>query len=240
MTGFFGEGLSIVLKTAVAAAVLFALARVMGKKQISQLSYFDYVVGISIGSVAAALSVDRRISIADGITAMVIWSLFSIAFSYVSVHSITARRLLDSVPIVLIQNGKIIEKNLIKSKFTVNDLLEELRQKDVFNIAEVNFAILETNGKLSVLKSASCQGVTLADMKLVSSKKGICANIIIDGKVMKDNLSQLHLDENWLNGELQKNNIASVQNILLASCDGDGSLHIDKKNADPDDLTVFQ
>lgn len=229
---------SIAVKTVTAAVVLFILARLMGKKQISQLTFFDYIIGISIGSVAAAMSVDRQISIHAGIVSMVLWALFPIAFSYVSMHSMAARRLLDGTPKVLVQNGKIIEKNLRKSKFTVNDLLEELRIKDVFNIADVKFAILETSGKLSVLPKDSGQPVPVKDIP--AAEPGVSANLVIDGKLMKENMAQMNLDEQWLNNELRKNNVNSVEDVLLASCDSRKVLHIDRKNDDPDDLTVFQ
>jgi uncharacterized membrane protein YcaP (DUF421 family) len=240
MLSFWTDCASIAIKTIVAAVVLFALARLMGKKQISQLTFFDYIVGISIGSVAAAMSVDQRISIHAGITCMILWALFPITFSFVSIHSMIARRLLDGTPKVLIQNGKIIEKNLRRSKFTVNDLLEELRIKDVFSIAGVEFAIIETSGKLSVLKKASKQPVSPADMNLNTSNLGINANIIIDGKLMRENMAQMNIDEHWLNNELRKNNIGSVHEVLLACCDSKKILHIDKKNNDPDDLNIFQ
>lgn len=234
------DSLSIGVKTVIAAVVLFILARLMGKKQIAQLTFFDYVVGISIGSVAAAMSVDQRISIHAGIVSMILWALFPIAFSFLSIHSMTARRLLDGTPKILIQDGKIIEKNLRKSKFTVNDLLEELRIKDIFNVADVEFAILETGGKLSVLKKAAKQPLTPEAMNLPVADQGVCANIVIDGKIMRENMAQLHIDEKWLKQELRKNNILDVSDVLLASCDSQLILHIDLKREGPDDLSVFQ
>ena len=145
----------------------------MGKKQISQLTFFDYVVGISIGSIAASLSVDQRISFIDDITSMIIWTLVPLVFSYLSAKSIKTRRLLDGTPTILIQNGKIIEKNLTKTKLTINDLLEELRVKDVFNIADVKFALLETNGKISVLKKSSNQTVANSNLKTPVHHQGL-------------------------------------------------------------------
>ena len=234
------EMAAIAGRTITAAVVLFVLARLMGKKQISQLTFFDYIVGISIGSVAGALSVEQHVSIQDGITSMIVWALFPIAFSFISMHSITARRLLDGTPKILIQSGKIIEKNLKSVNFTVNDLLEELRVKNVFNIADVEFAVLETDGELSVLKKAFKQPLTPADMNFPSAEQGIVANVIIDGKLMKENMAQWNIDERWLLLELKKNHISSAQDVLLACCDMKKVLHIDKKNADPDDLNIFQ
>ncbi len=158
----------IVVKSLVATVVLFVLARLMGKKLISQLTFFDYTVGISIGSIAAAVSVDQRISIENGIVSMLVWAMFPIMLSIISAHSIIARKILDGTPMILIQKGMIIEKNLKKSKLTINDLLEELRLKDIFNITDVEFATLETNGELSVLKAAPSQTPTLSDLNLPS------------------------------------------------------------------------
>lgn len=223
--------LNDILYTAVdsfaAAIILFLLARLMGKKQISQLTFFDYIVGISIGSIAAAVSVDRRVSLFNGIVSMIVWTALPIIFSFISVHSMSFRRMLDGTPTILIQNGKIMEKNLRKLKFTVNDLLEELRIKDIFNIAEVEFAILETSGKLSVLKKSPDQ-------------PAVFANVIIDGKLMKENLKQISIDEEWLMVELKKNGLNTVADILLAVCDGKHHLIVYKKGDDPAELKIFQ
>lgn len=211
----------------VAAIFLFLFARLMGKKQIAQLTFFDYVVGISIGSIAAAVSVDRRISLINGIVSMTVWAALPIVFSYASIHSMSVRRALDGTPAVLIQNGKIVEKNLRRMKFTVNDLLEELRIKDVFNLEEVELAILETNGKLSVFKKSPDQ-------------PAVFANVIIDGKLMKENLRQIGISEDWLMCELKKNGINAVSSVLLAVCDVNRRLIIDRKGDDPPELKIFQ
>lgn len=231
---------SIALKSIVAAFVLFVLARIMGKKQISQLTFFDYVVGISIGSIAGSLSVERRISYIDGITSMLIWALVPLVFSYLSAKSMRARKLLDGTPTILIQNGKIVEKNLKKVKLTINDLLEELRVKDAFNIADVEFALLETNGKVSVLKKSPNQPTANSGSKASAKAQGLYANVIIDGKIMKENLSLLDKNESWLLSELKKSNILTPESVLLACCDTSGVLHIDRKNNDPQVFNVLQ
>jgi uncharacterized membrane protein YcaP (DUF421 family) len=171
---------------------------------------------------------------------MIIWALFPLVFSFLAIHSMWARRLLDGTPTILIQNGKIIEKNLLKAKLTINDLLEELRGKDVFSIADVEFALLETNGKISVLKKPSKQTVTNADLKIPADNQGLCANVIIDGKIMLSNLKLLGKDESWLLKELKKSKISAVEDVLLACCDAEGSLHIDMKNQDPPVLNILQ
>lgn len=223
----------IAVKTTVAVVVLFIFARIMGKKQISQLTYFDYIVGISIGSVAAELSVEKGVSIPEGIVSMIIWAAFPLILSFIAAKSMRARRLLDGTPTILIQNGKIIEKNLQKVKFTVNDLLEELRIQGAFNIADVEFALLETGGKMSVLKKAKYQTATVSDLNLKETYQGLCANLIIDGKLMHQNIALLDKGEEWVISELKKRNISSVADVLLACVDSNGEFHIDLKNQNP-------
>ncbi len=230
---------SVAIKSLVAALVLFILARIMGKKQISQLTFFDYVVGISIGSVAAAVSIEDNVTLKEGIISMIIWAAFPLILSFAASKSMIARRVLDGTPTILIQNGKIIEKNLYKVKFTVNDLLEELRVKDIFYIDDVEFALLETSGKISILKKSDKQTVTNSDLVLTSAYQGLCANVIIDGKFMKDNIAMLKIDEAWILSELKKRGIPSIKSILLATYDSNGNLHIDLKDNDPKVLNVL-
>ncbi len=230
---------SVVIKSIVAACVLFVLARIMGKKQISQITFFDYVVGISIGSIAAAISIDENISLGKGIFSMIIWTAFPLILSFIASKSMKARRLLDGTPTIVIQKGKIVERNLRRAKFTVNDLLEELRIKGVFNINDVEYALLETNGKISILKKADKQTVTNSDLELPSVYQGLCANVIIDGTLMRQNLYMLKIDESWILNELGKRNISSIKNILLACYDTNGNLHIDLKNNDPKVFNVL-
>ena len=218
------------LKSIISVVILFVLARIMGKKQISQLSFFDYVSGISIGSIAANFAVDTSVNYYKGVTSLIVYALFPIALSYISLKSYKARKLLDGVPTILIQNGFIIEKNLIKTKMNIDDLLEECRTKDAFDIAEVEYAILETSGKVNVLMKSAHQPVTPKDMNLQSLYKGICTNVIIDGKILFDHLHSAKKDKIWLISELKKQNINNYHNVLLAYLDGANALKYQLKN----------
>lgn len=199
--------LSIIAKSLFSIIVLFILAKFMGKKQISQLSLFDYIISISIGSVAAASSVDKSISILDGTVSLIVWALFPIIVSIVTLHSMKARQFLEGSPIILIQNGKIIEKNLKKAKISINDLLEKLRGKNVFSITDVNYAILENNGLLSVLLKSQKRSVTPSDMCIKTPESSLNANIIVDGKLLEKNMVQMNISEAWLLKELRKKQI---------------------------------
>jgi len=201
----------------------------MGKKQMAQLNFFDYVVGISIGSIASEYAVVRDIHLAEGLTALMVFTLFSLVVSYVSVKSYRGRKILDGSPSILIENGKILELNLKKAKININDLLEECRQKNIFDIAQIEYAILETSGRLSIQPKSQNRQLTPKDMQIPTAYEGLCTNIIIDGKVIKEHLAAINKDITWLQSQLQSHGIKSPQTILLAYVDTTETLRIHTK-----------
>ncbi len=227
---FHNDLVDVAVRSVVAVISLFLLARLMGKKQISQLNFFDYVVGISIGSIAASMSCDDTISYTHGLAAMAIWAAFPIIISFLSLKSLRARKLIEGKPSVLIQNGHIMERNLAKEKYNLHDLLEELRIQGVFNVADVEFAILETSGKVSTQLKSQKQPLTAEDLQIPTNYQGLSVNLIIDGKILSDMLEKVNLNEAWLYSELSKRNINSAERVLLASLDTEGKLYIDLKD----------
>lgn len=227
------ETITIIINTAVkslvAVTILFITTRIIGKKHIAHLTFFDYVVGIAVGSIAGALSTDSHITFPEGITALVVWTAVALLVAIVSMKSLNARHLFDSKPAVFIENGRIITENLRKEKININDLLEELRVKGVFNPADVEFAIMETGGNVSILLKSQKRPVTPSDLNVTTSYQGLSTNLVIDGELIKENLEYVGLDEKWLNGELAKRNISSYKDILLASLDTEGGLYISIK-----------
>jgi uncharacterized membrane protein YcaP (DUF421 family) len=226
----FKEILETILQSFASVIALFILTRIMGKKQISQLTFFDYVVGISIGSIAAVCSTDSIISFEKGIVSMIVYTMFAIILSYISLKSYTIRKFLDGVPTILIENGKIIENNLKKTKMNINDLLEECRIKNVFDLRDIEYAILETNGRLSIQLKSDLQPLTPKDMSLPKSYKGLCINIIIDGKVIYEHLNSIDKDIVWIETELKKQGINDYSSVLLAYVDTSNNLTIQIKN----------
>jgi uncharacterized membrane protein YcaP (DUF421 family) len=157
-----------------------------------------------------------------GITSLILFTLFPIILSLISLKSRKAQKILDGIPNILIQNGKIVKENLKKTKFTINKLLEECRIKDVFDITEVEFAILETNGQISIQKKSQHQPATPKDMNIPTSYKGLCLNVIIDGQIIEEHLEMANHDINWILDELKKKNVPDIRKVLLAyfdSCD---------------------
>jgi len=224
---FMGNQVQIVMRNLVAIVFLFSLTLIMGKKLVSQLNFMDSIAGITIGSIAASMAIDRTIPYASGIISLLIWSLVPLLSAWLGLKSQTARKIFDGTPTILVQNGKILEQNLKKEKYHVNDLLEELRLQNVFNIADVNYAVLETSGQISVQLLPGKQPVTLGDLNLTPPSPGLCANLIIDGQILHEHLHQVGHDETWLRDQLKSQGVESPDKVLLASLDTGGKLYVD-------------
>lgn len=231
---------SVFIRSVVTIVVLFLLAKVMGKKQISQLNLFDYIVGITIGSVAADISLDLNKSFLDGVICMLVFGLTGALVSYVTLKSIKLRRFFTGTPSIIIENGKIIEEGLKKVKFDINDLMEELRGAGYFNIDEVAYAVMETNGKISFLPKDGDKPVTKKDMDLKIIPSSLVANIIIDGKIMMNNLKAMNKDEKWLSHELKVLGYKDLGEILLATLDSNDKIMVYKKGISAKYDTIFE
>jgi len=228
MFEFSMEALGQMLFRATAAfCVLLTLARLLGRKQLSQLTFFNYVTGITIGSIAADLAGEIEPSFMNAITGLVWWSVLSIIFEYIGLKSAQARVVLDGQPTIVIKDGKIIKKALQRTRLNIDDLSMMLRIKDVFSMKDVHYAILEPNGKLSVLKQENMQSATKEDVQApVSDFRYIPTEIISDGKIVYKNLQELNLDENWLRQQLKKQGFHSPKEVFYAEIQTDGSLYI--------------
>ncbi|WPC44608.1 DUF421 domain-containing protein [Clostridium sp. JS66] len=236
---FLKLGFEIFIRNAIALMLLFSLTRFMGKKQVSQLTFFDYCVGISIGSIAASFSVDENIPYFEVIESLIIWGVFPILVSYFSLKCMFIRRKFEDTPTILVQNGKIIERNLRKERFNINDLLEELRLNGVFNIKDVEFAILETTGKVSVQLKREKLPLTPYDLKIPVEYEGLCASVVIDGKIMYSNLKLMNLNESWLKNQLKKQKIKSLNEVFFASVDTNNNLYVSLKNNNIKDKNIM-
>lgn len=220
------DWLQVALRTIVAVLVLFIMTRLLGKRQVSQLSTFEYITGISIGNLAAYLSLDTEAHWALGFVAIFTWVAFSLTFEWVQLKSKRARDLIDGKATVLIQNGKILEKNLRKERITSDELLEMLRRNNVFNIDTVEFAILDTSGELNVLLKREHQPLTPKDIGLDIKPESPPMTVIMDGKVLVDSLKKVGLNENWLTAKLKQLG-TSHEHIFIAQVDSQNKLYLD-------------
>lgn len=205
---------------------LFFFTKLMGKKQISQLNLFDYINGITIGSIAAEMATSLENDYWLPLTAMVVYTLFSLLFSYLERKSIRLNKFFIGDPNILLEDGVLYEKNLIRSKISVTEFLSQCRTNGFFNISDIQTAILEPNGTISFLPKSGAAPITPENMNLQIADSAILPNVIVDGNILSKNLQMLGLDEIWLLTELQNQGVGSPAKVFLATCDKNNSLSI--------------
>lgn len=223
------EALRIIPRGITSLVVLFFITKLMGKKQVSELSLFDYVIGISIGNFTAEMVMNFNNQYINGIIAITTFGIISYLVSVLTLKSMTLRRFIIGVPTVIIEEGKINLNALKKTKLDVNDLLEQCRGEGYFDISEISYAILEVNGKLSILPKSDYQVPNLKDLKIKKNKAYLSVNVIIDGVLMENNLKNTNKNIEWLNKELEKQGHTNYENILLATITN-GVLSVFEKN----------
>lgn len=223
------EILKVVVRALASLITLFLVTKMIGKKQISELSLFDYVIGISIGNFAAEMTINIDSPFSHGTIAVIVFGLVAYGISILTMKSIVLRRYFMGIPTVIIDNGYLLEESLKKIKYDINDLLEQCREQGYFDLSEIAYAIMEADGKLSILPKAEYKPLVAKDMKIKKQQSSLCANIIIDGKIMHQNLKNMNKDENWLNQELKIKN-KDINNILLATLDNNEKINIYEKS----------
>lgn len=222
--------LKIVLLSSSSALALFILTKLMGNKEMSQLSMFDYIIGITIGSIAAEMSTALEDDFMQPLIAMIVYAIIAIIISFVSCKSLKIRRKVSGNSLVLIDNGVIYEKNFKKAKLDINEFLIQCRTNGYFNISDIQTAILEPNGKISFLPVATKRPATPEDLNISVPTDNIVTNIILDGIILKENLYRIGNDEIWLQKQLDSQKINNVKDVFLAICDNNNNLIIYKKN----------
>lgn len=224
--------MEILLRTVLSFFGILIMTRILGKKQIGQLTYFNYVTGISFGALAAGVAIDKNIPILDGLASLLIWTLLTLLIAYGTIKSVRFRKLMEGDPIVVIKRGKIMEKALARARVNIGDLEEMLRERDIFSISDVDYAVFETNGYLSVVKKPDKQGVTLSDMKLKATPQQLPTKVIADGRIIMRSLKEIGLNREWLDKELSKAGYKEkdIPDIFYAGVMQDGTLYIDRKD----------
>lgn len=205
---------------------LFIITRILGKKPLSKLSFFEYIVGITVGDIAGTMSMDLSISLEEGITSILIWSLFPVLTSRISLRNKKFRDFVEGNSTLFIKNGKILEENLKREKYTVDELLEQLRKKDVFRVADVEFAVLEPNGELNVLLKREKQPLTVGDVFPNPPSEKEPQTVIMDGMILDEPLATMGLNRGWLKQQLDKQGVA-IENVFLGQVDSYGQLTLD-------------
>lgn len=221
-----GQFANIIIRTLVSYVLLIILSRVMGRKFVGEMTVFDFAVTITIGTVVGTFMTDGVKSWQILIIPVVL-SLAVLVTGFFVLKSLPARKIIEGEPVVVIQNGKILDHNMQKMRYAINNLEMQLREKNIFDFNEVEFAVLEPNGKLSILKKSQNRPLTPTDLKIKTAYQGMASEIIKDGKIIEQNLAQNNLDFNWLYDELHKKGITKINDVFYASLNTDGSLYID-------------
>lgn len=221
------EGLVVLVRSIIAFFTLLIIARGLGKQQISQLTFFEYVLGITIGSIAATLSVDLSSRAWPHWVGLMVWAVIVWALQQITVKSMPAAKYIVGEPTVIIMNGKIMEAALGDIRYTLADVLEQLREQGVFDISQVQFAVIETNGKLSILLKPEFLPVTRQDLKIKTPASDLSTQLIYDGVIIEANLKKANLDQTWLEKQLKNKGIKHVSEVFVASISNSGGLYID-------------
>lgn len=220
------DWVNILIRSVILVFMLFILTKWLGKKHLSQLSIFDYINGFVLGGIVAIIAVDVDANFYHGVLAMLVWFLIPFSIEYIALKSKVFRNFVQGKSTVVIQDGKIMEENLKKEGFSTDDLLQHLREDNVFQVADVEFALIEPTGRLSVLLKSEHQPLTAKTANIHIAPKKEPQTVIMDGKLLLEPLANLQLNPAWLRAELDKQNVL-IENVFLGQVDSDGQVTID-------------
>ncbi len=215
--------LKVILTAFISAAVLFIIAKILGHKQMTQLDFFDYITGITIGSIAAELATELEKPLKP-LIAMMVYGVITILLTTITSNFPKTRKYINGTPTIIMHSGKIYRENMKKAKMDLSEFMVMCRQEGYFNLNDIQTAVFEYNGRLTVLPKATKRPVTPNDMNLVPPPEFINTEVIMDGKILEENLKRMGLDINWLEKELLCQGHKNAKDIILGLCDEDKTL----------------
>lgn len=215
--------LKLIGTAALSAGALFGIAKCMGHKQIAQLDFFDYLTGITIGSIAAELATELE-SPWKPLTAMLVYGVLALGLDALTSRYARTRKYVNGTPTILMDQGKLYRENLKKARLSLSDFLLLCRQSGYFNLCDIQTAVFESNGRLSILPRSGKRPATPEDLSLSPPQEGLLAEVILDGRVLDENLRRMGLDVNWLEKQLRAQGYQSAREIFLGLCDRNRAL----------------
>lgn len=231
--------LQVLLASLFSLIALFVLTRLMGNKQVSQLTMFDYVIGISIGSIAAEMATELEKPL-QPLLAMAIYALVALLISVLTAKSLKLRRMVFGKSVVLMRNGRLYRRNFKKAHLDLNEFLMQCRIAGYFDLSSVHTAVMEPNGTLSFFPYPDRRPATPQDMKLVPTKEDLFFNVIMDGRLLPENLKRTGYDVTWLQNELKVQGIKSFSEVFFAALDPSGTLNVFKNNDGEEQNDMFE
>ncbi|WP_347400196.1 DUF421 domain-containing protein [Fictibacillus sp. BK138] len=216
----------VIMRSIIAFTSLFVAARILGKQTVSRMTIFDFIAVVTLGSVSANLAFAMEIETRYIFIAFTIFVILIYLSAFFSLKSEKARKIVAGDPSVVIENGKILEHNMKKMRYTLDYLNQQLRQKDIFSIDEVHYALVENNGLLSVKKKEQHLNVTRKDLKIYKSEIKLPVELIMDGEILQDNLTENNISIDWLQEELKSRKL-TVGEVVYALLTSSNQLYID-------------
>ena len=234
------ELIKVVLSSVLSIAAIFILTKLIGNKQLSEAHIFDYINGITVGSIAAEMATSLENDVFKPLVAMVVYTIFVIAISYLDRKSLRLRRIFSGKSLVLYDSGKLYYDNFKKTGIDINEFLVSCRLNGYFDLNEIHTAIFETNGKISFLPNELNRSLQPKDTNLIVSQSRIMTNLIVDGKIIEGNLQKCKKTKEWLFNNLKKQNAGNIDDIFLASYDGENKFNIYKKTNEKNNRSPFE
>ncbi len=222
------ETLVAVVRAVITFFTLLIFTRMLGKQQVGNLSFFDYINGITIGSMAASLATDLGTRAWLHFVGLATFVFIAFFMQIITIKSRRLSKIIDSEPTIVIQKGKILEENLAKMRVKKDELMVLLRQKGFFDITHAEYALLEPNGQLSVMPREDFRPITPGDYQLLTKKLQLMSEVVVDGQVLKQNLKERNKDEQWLKEEIKRLGVEDIKDISYAALLPDGTLYIDR------------
>lgn len=219
----------IFLQATISFFILLALTRWIGKQQVAQLTYYEYINGITFGSIAANMATDSFDKFGDHLIGLLAYGVLTFLAAYVALKSRGLRKIINGEPVVVIQDGKILEENLRKTRLNLDEFTMMLRLKDIFDFTEVKLAILEESGGLSVIKKAEYETVQRKDLKLNEQGESLAVEIVQEGKFVGNNLERLGLSEEWFMRQLKKRGVKDLSAVEYAAISANERILLDLK-----------
>ena len=223
--GFFMILLNVILTSFFSLTVLFIIAKIIGHKQMAQLDFFDYITGITIGSIAAELATEIEEPLKP-LIAMVVYGVITVIINVVTTKFTKSRKFINGTPSVVMDNGKLYKNNMKKAKLDLSDFMVMCRQQGYFDLNDIQTAVYEYNGKLSVLAKSEKRPANPSDMNLTPAPAHIGTEVIMDGKILEENLKRMGLEANWLKKQILEQGYKDAKEIFLCICDNNKQLSV--------------
>ena len=217
------EFIKLILTSVLSAAALFVIAKIMGHKQMAQLDFFDYITGITIGSIAAELATELE-KPWKPLIAMIIYGIITVILTLTTSKLPKMRKFINGTPTIIMNGGKIYRENMKKAKMDLSEFMVMCRQEGYFNLNDIGTAIFEYNGRLTILPKSTKRPLNPTDMNIVPPPEAINTEVIMDGRILEENLKRLGLDVNWLEKQLKCMGHKNAKEIFLGICDNNNEL----------------